>query len=372
MENVDFTDAPVYTGNNVVSMKNAAPEGTGLVAVEQSRAVAEIQAAIVAAKANPRNEETALTKIKKACKRTTLAEQAAYEYKRGGTQITGPSIRLAEVMANYWGNMEYGFREVSRGEGLSEVEAYAWDLETNTRVRRQFQLKHTRDTKYGSKAITAERDIYELMSNNAQRRVRACILEIIPGDIAEEAEKECDKTLVDDLKGFPIEAVAKKMVAVFEEVLVNKDMIEERLGHNLAAINAREIVRLKKIYASLKDGFGKREDFFKVDLWKSEPTKRKSEKKEQSKAAEQAPESTTSEPPNELDKALDGEAMPDTLDLFKALVAEAKINGLEYSALLRALRVKFGNERLNLSDLKPEDAPMVKAIISQEIDKLNA
>lgn len=276
MENVDFTEAPVYTGTNVVAMHNAAPEGTGLVAVEQSRAVAEIQAAIVAAKANPRNEDTALTKIRKACKRLSLAEQASYEYKRGSTQITGPSIRLAEVMANYWGNMEYGFREVSRGDGLSEVEAYAWDLETNTKVRRLFQLKHVRDTKFGSKAITAERDIYELMSNNAQRRVRACILEIIPGDVSEEAEKECDKTLADDLKGFPVDVVAKKMLSVFEEIGVNKEMIVDRLGHNLDAISVREIVRLKKVYASIKDGFGKREDFFDIKLWKGEtPGKKK-------------------------------------------------------------------------------------------------
>jgi hypothetical protein len=47
----------------------------------------------------------------------------------------------------------------------------------------------------GGYQLKDERDIYELMANQSQRRVRAAILEIIPGDIIEDAVSECEKTM---------------------------------------------------------------------------------------------------------------------------------------------------------------------------------
>ena len=91
---------------------------TGMVAVEQTRAIQETQAAFVIAKQFPRDEIKAERKIVEACKRRELAEQAEYSYARGGQEIVGPSIRLAETCARYWGNLNYGIREIARGNGV--------------------------------------------------------------------------------------------------------------------------------------------------------------------------------------------------------------------------------------------------------------
>lgn len=64
-----------------------------------SRQAQEVQAAMVIAKKFPRDEVQSFNRIMRACQRKTLAEQAMYEYPRGGTKVTGPSIRLAEAMA---------------------------------------------------------------------------------------------------------------------------------------------------------------------------------------------------------------------------------------------------------------------------------
>ena len=40
-------------------------------------------------------------------------------------------------------------RELSRRAGESEMEAYAWDLETNTMSSQKFTVKHIRDTRAG-------------------------------------------------------------------------------------------------------------------------------------------------------------------------------------------------------------------------------
>ena len=81
-----------------------------------SRQAQEVQAAMVVAKKFPRDEYTAMEKIKRTCQRPTLAEQAIYSYPRGGENVSGPSIRLAEAMAQMWGNIDYGVVELNNND----------------------------------------------------------------------------------------------------------------------------------------------------------------------------------------------------------------------------------------------------------------
>lgn len=260
-----FDDIEVYTNDPTQSAMVPATshnQSAGIVAVEQSRAVAEAQAAMAIARAVPRDENNALLRIVNACKRQSFAAVAQYAYKRGGTIVTGPSIRMAEVLARHWGNLTYGYRELSRTPTATEVEAYAWDLETNTRVSRAFTVSHVREKKSGNEAITGTRDIYELVANMAQRRVRACILEIIPGDIVERAVSQCNKTLTEG--GKPLEDRVRDMITAFSEVGVTPEMVEARLQHKLTAIVPQELVALTSIYRSIRDGIAPREEFFSV------------------------------------------------------------------------------------------------------------
>ena len=64
-----------------------------------SRQAQEVQGAIVMAKKFPRDEVESFNRIVRACQRKGLAENAMYEYPRGGAKVVGPSIRLAEAMA---------------------------------------------------------------------------------------------------------------------------------------------------------------------------------------------------------------------------------------------------------------------------------
>lgn len=229
------------------------------------RAIAEVQAAMVIAKRFPRDPIQAMDRILNACTRPSLAEAALYQYSKGGSDVSGPSIRLAEAIAQQWQNIQFGFTELTRGldhDGVaySEVEAYAWDLETNTKRPLVFRVRHWRDTKKGGYAIKDERDIYELVANQAQRRVRACILGVIPGDVVEAAANQCDITLKSKADTSP-EAV-QKMVAAFAGFGVTKEQIEARIQRRVDAIQPAQIVGLKKVYASLRDGMSSPEDWF--------------------------------------------------------------------------------------------------------------
>lgn len=263
-------------------------------AAESSRAVAEVQAALLIARMNPRDQRAAMDRILNSCTRPSLASSAIYSYSRGGSEISGPSIRLAECVAQQWGNMQFGIRELSNKGGKSEVQAFAWDVETNTRREVTFTVPHIRSTRKGSYKLEDPRDIYELVANQGARRLRACILAVIPGDVIEAAVEQCERTLQTTADVTP-EGI-KKMIDSFSEFGVTKPMIEDFCGCHAEAINAAQIVRLKKVYRSIRDGFGNVEDWFKTKTPAKEPAKIEEKKSLKDKLKERAAEAPAAVP----------------------------------------------------------------------------
>lgn len=227
-----------------------------------SREMEEVKGAIFLAKQFPRNVYQAEQRILDSCKRPALAEVAMYQYPRGGQKVIGPSIRLAEVLAQNWGNLSFGVKELEQKNGESVAMAYAWDLETNTRQEKVFTVKHSMKTKNGMKVLDDPRDIYELVANNGSRRVRACILGIIPGDIVEKAVEECSKTLAGNNKGPLKDRIAKALNAFKEKYRITQEMIEEKFGYNADSFTEHDFVELINIFNSIKDGLSKPEDWF--------------------------------------------------------------------------------------------------------------
>lgn len=230
-----------------------------------ARRVAEVQGEIMIAMSMPRNEMQCLAGIVKECETNKhLAEQALYAYPRGGQTVTGPSIRLAEVLARHWRHMDFGTREISNDAGQTEMEAFAWDKQSNLRVSKRFMVKHERSTKKGTNQLTDQRDIYELGANLGSRRVRACILQVIPGYVVDRAVEACKKRL----KTFevPIGERVANMVQAFSKFSVNVEMIENYIGHKLEIATPDDIVNLTQIFNSLKDGQSKREDWFNLKV----------------------------------------------------------------------------------------------------------
>ena len=233
------------------------------VPVEQHRAVQEVQAAMIIAKKFPRDQHKAFDRIMTACERSKLAEAASYDYPKGKTMVTGPTIRLAEVMAQNWGNMEFGIRELSQDGNGSEVQAYAWDMETNVRQSKTFIVPHKMKAHGSFKTLSDPRDIYEHVANMGARRLRACILGVIPGDIVDAAVIKCEETLTKG-DGKPIEDRVRDMLSRFKDLEISQELIEARLQHKTTAIVRSQLVELGKIYNSIKDGMSKRSDWFDV------------------------------------------------------------------------------------------------------------
>lgn len=271
--------------NALAASKSQAPfvPNNTMGSVESNRAIAEVQGQVLMAKQFPRDQIQARLAILEACKRKRLAETAIYSYPRGGAQIEGPSIRLAEMMAQNWGNLDFGIVELEQRPGKGKIPgeslvmAYAKDLQTNTKQQIVFNVPHVRYTRArGNKPLDDPRDIYEVMANMGARRLRKCILGIIPGDIVEEAVDACNKTMIGS-GGEPLIDRIKKMVKAFEGVGVTQAMVEKRLGHKMEATLVIEVVKLGKIYKSIQDGMSSVDEWFGVAKAQKEEDKTKTE-----------------------------------------------------------------------------------------------
>lgn len=275
-------------------------------AMVMSREAQEVQMSMMVAKRFPRDTISAYNRIQEDCNRKTLAEKAMYEYPRGGSMVTGPSIHLARSMARCWGNLDAGFKVLEQTPSESTVMAYCWDLETNFRETKIFTVPHIRQTKQGAKALTDPRDIYEMIANQAARRERSCILAVIPGDVTDMAINQCNVTLATGEK-MPLVDMVRSLVKNFQEQYgVTKEMLEAFIGCKTDAFSRQSVIRLKNVYNTLRDGSASAEQYFDMSLAAPEirdAPEEKTSKKAGKKADKKLVEKEESTDENEEDSA---------------------------------------------------------------------
>lgn len=242
----------------------------GTVAIEASRAIAEAQSKLYIAKTFPRDEAEAVNKMKRACSRQSLAEKAFYSFPRAGQNITGPTIRFAEELARCWGNIDYGIKELSQDDGKSEMQAYAWDLETNTQSVQNFTNPHKREKsdkrtrQVVMEDLTSQRDIYENNANMATRRLRARILAVLPAWFVDEAIQACQATLRGDGKA-SFDERKSNLITEFDRLGVDASMLKKYLKHDAMTMDTDEFLDLVGVFNSIKTGERKAAEWFNAD-----------------------------------------------------------------------------------------------------------
>lgn len=243
----------------------------GTVAIEASRAIAEAQGKLIIAKNFPRDEVQAYARAMEACQRPAMAEKAFYSFPRGKQTVEGPTIRFAEELARCWGNVDYGIKELSQDDGKSEMQAYAWDLETNTQSVQNFTNPHQREAFGKMQTLTSQRDIYENNANMATRRLRSRILAVLPSWFVDGAINECKKTLAGQNETPLIDRV-KNMVVQFAKIGVTQEQIERRLKRKIDTMTAEDFVEYIGIFNALKNGESKVADWFEAEKEATELT----------------------------------------------------------------------------------------------------
>ena len=248
-----MTQMEYAPGANPLPAPTRVGQGT---AVEQTRAAAEVLAAVQVAQQCPRNMQIARATMQDSCKQAGLAERAFYRFPRGGQTVTGPTVHLARELARCFGNLQYGMAELRRDDnyGQSEMLAFAWDVQTNTRNSNTFVVPHLRDRKKengGPERLTDVRDIYENNANNGARRVRQAIYAILPPFFTEEAEKICRETLKNG-GGKPLAHRITDAIQRFKGLGVSVGQIEQKLDQPADRWDEYDVVQLGVIFRSIE------------------------------------------------------------------------------------------------------------------------
>jgi len=225
----------------------------GAVSIEIERAIAEARGQMQLAKMFPRDVNAAYAELMESCKQPAMAQAAFYSVPRGGQNVTGPSIRLAEEIARVYGNFEFGHRELSRGNGKSEVEVYAWDKQANNRSIRQITVAHIIDTRGGPKPCRDQADIDALIANKASKQVRGRILALVPKWLEAAAIEQCKKTLAGG-SDKPISVQVRDMITAFAKYGVTLQHVEKYLEKKTDECTLDDLVELRGVYTALREG----------------------------------------------------------------------------------------------------------------------
>lgn len=242
---------------------------TQATAVEQARAVAEVAAAVRVAQENPRDEVRAIARMRQACSQPAMADRAFYSLPRAGGRVEGSTVHLARSLASCWGNLDYGIRELKRDDevGESEMQAWAWDQETNVRSSRSFVVPHARmvgSAKKGDKRRERLIDLGDIANNNnsvAARAVRETIFTVLPVWLVAEAEAICAETLRGGAGDAPIATqVADVLGSYAQHFDLTKADLEAYLDRPAADWTAQTLGVLRVLGGELSRGEKRIED----------------------------------------------------------------------------------------------------------------
>jgi hypothetical protein len=256
--------------------------GSQATRIEALRAAAEVAAQVQAAQMVPRTMRRAISGLRQSCGQPTFADKAFYRYPRGQTSdgrtnyITGISVYLARELARLFGNCQYGIAELSRDDnaGMSEMNAWAWDVESNTRSSISVLVPHIRyktgNRKTGPirEPLIDPRDIYENNANNAARRLRQMILAILPPWYVAMAEDLCRDTIAGvgaekDGVPVPLEVRLSDAADGFSNRWgVRLDQLEAKLGAPFAKWVQQDLATLRILFRSIAGGETTVEDEF--------------------------------------------------------------------------------------------------------------
>jgi len=279
MNNQDIEEqyAPVEYGNapppdlEKTTGIELSPELTAGATDLAQKKFADVFAKVMMAKAAPRDEAKAITMMVRECESFEFADDSWYSYPRGKDPKTGKvkiveghNIRVAEMMAKQWRNLEYGLRESARDveSGISDIDVFCWDLQQNVTIGRVIQLPHRRDTKSGGYKLKGERDIRELVLNIGQRVLRSCIMAQIPPHAKKAVRAKCIETLARGKDGMSMAQRVEALISAYRVLGVPADTLSEFLGHKLDDTTPREIVTLRSVYKGIEAGsIDKREIF---------------------------------------------------------------------------------------------------------------
>jgi len=232
---------------------------------------AEYDIQITTAKKYPRN----LTRVRDnvitiATMNKETAETCRYALPRGGKTLSGPSVHLARIMAQQYGNLRVDSRVKQITDKQIISEAVCFDLETNYAVK--VEVRRSIVNKYGDRF----NDDMITVTGNAASAIayRNAVLAVIPKSITDSAYNASIRMITGDLTSEDkLIAARKKAIDYFKDnYKVSEDQVLKAIGvRTVGQVRAEQIADLRGLEQSLKDGDTTPDEAFGLSFDKSEP-----------------------------------------------------------------------------------------------------
>lgn len=258
----------VQAQNNSVGFMTG-PSAAMVAAAESAKA--QIQCAYMMALQCPRSYFAAEQAVVKACENPLFAEKVEYKLPRGGTTISGPTIRLAELIRREWRNIFTTERVMHDDERQMIVQVTAMDLETNSIETAEVVIPKTVERRYvkDGQEIISEREnslgkkVYTVRATDSEvdmtrkamisKALRNAIFRLVPAELVQIALATARQTIQTADAKDPKEAI-RRLIFCFEEQGVSIDKIEKEIGHTLEKANTADVKKLRGLYKQMLNG----------------------------------------------------------------------------------------------------------------------
>lgn len=177
------------------------------------------------------------------------AAACLYALPRGGKPIEGPSVRLAEICAQAWGNLRIQARVVDHDARFVTARGEAWDVEKNVAIGFEVRRRIT-----NSKGETYSDDMIVVTGNAAASiALRNAIFKIIPTPIWKPMYDKVRQVIAGNVETFA--ARRDEMLKMFAVMGVTEARLLAALElKGKADLTLDHMVVLAGLYTALKDG----------------------------------------------------------------------------------------------------------------------
>lgn len=181
------------------------------------------------------------------------AQSCGYALPRGGKPITGPSVHLAKIIAQQYGNMRVEARVVNATATQVISRGTAWDLENNYAVA--FEVRRSILTSSGKRF---SEDMITVTGNAANAiAYRNAVFAVVPKSITDKVYKAAQECITGDLSD-ETKLIKRRDAAIkyFNDQygITEEEVIKLCGKQTVNQIGKDEIALLLGIQQSLKDG----------------------------------------------------------------------------------------------------------------------
>ena len=214
----------------------------------------EIDIQISTAKQYPRHLPSVLNLIETyGTMDSDTAEDCFYTLRRGkgddAKVIEGVSVRLAEIIANAWGNMRVQARIIGNDGKTITAQGICHDLETNVAISVEVKRKIT--DKYG-KTFS---DDMQVVTGNAASSIafRNAVLKVVPKAVTKKAINNIKQVALG--KAIDLETSRQKMLEYFTKLGVSETQILDYLEiKKKEEIDKEMVFELRGLANAIKEG----------------------------------------------------------------------------------------------------------------------